>query len=178
MSSVSQPSVKESRKPESHLHRSPPYQIKYQQKAEPLKGSSSISHKQMIAAIGSASIHLDTTKAGQYTYSFNEFSGGVTMTSTSAIPSLYTFSNKSIPFRPQDSQILARHMVIARMETVETQNIPITLEGVPPFTVEIGVSHYHGGSRPEIIRQKDIPSNLGLVDLLTFGTGSLLALTS
>ena len=136
----------------------PPYQIKYQQKAEPLKGSSSISHKQMIAAIGSASIHLDTTKAGQYTYSFNELSD-----------SNYDFDKRHS--QPLHVQQQVYPLPSARFsnpgktyghckdETVETENIPITLEGVPPFTVEIGVSH-HGGSRPEIIRQKDILSNL------------------
>lgn len=135
----------------------PPYKVNYQQKAEPLKGSSSISHKQISAAIGSASIHMDTTKAGEYTYSFNELSD-----------SSYGFDKRR--FQPLHVRQEVFPLPSARFshpgktyghckdEVGETENIPITLEGVPPFTVEIGVSH-HGSARPEIIRQKDILSN-------------------
>jgi nucleoporin POM152 len=135
----------------------PPYQVKYQQKAEPLKSSSSISHKQISAAIGSTSIHMDTTKAGEYTYSFNELSD-----------SSYGFDKRR--FQPVHVRQEVYPLPSARFsnpgktyghckdEVGETENIPITLEGVPPFIVEIGVSH-HGSARPEIIRQKDILSS-------------------
>ena len=135
----------------------PPYEVKYQQKSEPLKGSSSISHKQIVAAIGSALIHMDTTKAGEYTYSFNELSD-----------SSYGFDRKK--FQPLHVRQEVHPLPSARFshpgktyghckdDGGETENIPITLEGIPPFTVEIGVAH-HGSARPEIIRQKDILSN-------------------
>lgn len=135
----------------------PPYQVKYQQKSEPLKGSSSISHKQMTAAIGSASIHMDTTKAGEYTYSFSELGD-----------SSYGFDKRH--FQPLHVRQQVYPLPSAKFshpgktyghckdDVGETENIPITFEGVPPFTFEIGVSH-HGSARPEIVRQKDILSN-------------------
>jgi nucleoporin POM152 len=135
----------------------PPYQVKYQQKVEPLKGSSSISHKQMTAAIGSASIHMDTTKAGEYTYTFNELGDSSYGFDKRHFQSVHV-QQQVYPLPSAKFSHPGKTYGHCKDEINDTENIPISFEGVPPFTVEIGVSH-HGSARPEIIRQKDILSN-------------------
>lgn len=142
----------------------PPYTVKYEQRSQPLKGPVSVSNKAPItAAIGSAVVAMDTSKAGEYTYTFKELSDDS-----------YAHSKKH--FRPLTVSQKVHPLPSARFATpgktygyckgsspdsslsADAGSIPITLEGAPPFSLEIGLSH-HGGGRPEIVRLKDIPSH-------------------
>jgi nucleoporin POM152 len=135
----------------------PPYQVKYQQKSELLRGPAAVSNKQISAAIGSASVHMDTSKAGDYTYTFGELSDDryahdrkrfqplVVRQQVYALPSA-RFSHPGTTYR------------YCKNEEGGEQNIPITLGGSPPFSVEIGMMP-HGNSKPDIVRLRDILSN-------------------
>jgi nucleoporin POM152 len=134
----------------------PPYLLKYQQKSELLRGSVAVSNKQISAAIGSASVQMDTSKAGEYTYTFNELSDDrythdrkrfqplIVRQQVYALPSA-RFSNPGTTYRH------------CKNEEGGEQNIPITLEGSPPFSLEIGIMH-HGNSKPDMVRLRDIQS--------------------
>lgn len=52
----------------------PPYTVKYQVRHKPQRGSGSISNKEFEAALGQATISMDTNKAGIYEYKFTELS--------------------------------------------------------------------------------------------------------
>lgn len=140
----------------------PPFHVKYEQKSQPLKGSLSVGNRAPItAAIGSAAIQMDTSKAGDYTYTFKELSDDRYSHSKLHFPPLavsqnvhplpsakfvtpgktYAYCKDSSQDSPSDSEV-----------------IPITLQGSPPFSLEIGLSH-HGSVRPEIVHLKDIASH-------------------
>ena len=142
----------------------PPYTVKYEQRSQPLKGSVSVSNKPPItAAIGSASIQMDTSKAGEYIYTFKEISDAryahsqehftplTVSQKVHALPSAkFVTPGKTYSYCKASSPDLAT--------SPDTETIPISLEGTPPFSLEIGLTH-HGGVRPEIFRLKDIPSH-------------------
>ena len=134
-----------------------PYHVKYQQKSQPLKGAAAVSNKEFLAAMGSASIRMDTSQAGDYSYTFTELSDD-----------RYRHDRKH--FNPITVHQKVHALPSARFgtpgktfgyckdDTDSTDQIPITLEGDPPFAVDIGITH-HGTSRPEIVRLSNIPSN-------------------
>jgi nucleoporin POM152 len=142
----------------------PPFSVKYQQKYEPAKGAASISNKENNFAGSNALINLDTTKSGEYTYVFSElgderyahdkkrFSPIVVKQQVFAPPSAkFGQPGKTYSYCQDDPSFTS--------QGAETENIPITLTGVPPFNIEIAITHHGQSPRPEIIRQKDIQSN-------------------
>ncbi|KAJ9644837.1 hypothetical protein H2204_001299 [Knufia peltigerae] len=142
-----------------------PYHIKYQQRFEPLKGPAAVSNKEGSFAGSSATINLDTSRAGEYTYSLNELSDNryphdkrhfkplVVKQQVYAPPSAkFSEPGKTYGYCKDDPSFTAS-------VEAETENIPITFNGVPPFSIEIAIVHHGVSSRPEIIRQKDIQSS-------------------
>lgn len=146
------------------LKGTPPFNVKYQQKYEPTKGPASISNKESNFAGSSAFINLDTTKSGEYTYVFSElgderyahdkkkFSPIVVKQQVFAPPSAkFTQPGKTYNYCQDDPSFTS--------QGAETEYVPITLTGDPPFNLEIAITHHGQSPRPEILRQKDIPSN-------------------
>ncbi|KAK5263785.1 hypothetical protein LTR99_010870 [Exophiala xenobiotica] len=142
----------------------PPYHLKYQQKFEPVKGPAAISNKAGSFAGNSAMISLDTSKAGEYTYVFTELSDDryahdkqhltpVIVKQQVYAPPAAKFSQagKTYGYCKDDPSFTSS-------VEAETENIPITFTGTPPFSVEIAIVHHGVSTRPEIIRQKDIQS--------------------
>jgi nucleoporin POM152 len=142
----------------------PPYTVKYEQKSKTLKGPMSFSNKPPItAAIGSASIQMDTSKAGEYTYTFKELSDDRYSHSkqhfTPLIVSQKVHPLPSAKFAtPGKTYGYCKNSPPDDSSSSDAELIHITLEGAPPFSLEIGITH-HGSVRPEIIRLKDIPSH-------------------
>jgi nucleoporin POM152 len=140
----------------------PPFTVKYEQKSQPLKGPVSVSNRAPItAAIGSASIHMDTSKAGEYTYTFKELSDDRYPPSKYRFTPL-TVSQKVYPVPSAKFGTPGKTYAYCKDSSPEStpdpETIPITLEGTPPFSLEIGLTH-HGSVRPEIVHLRDIPSH-------------------
>ncbi|OAP58643.1 hypothetical protein AYL99_07733 [Fonsecaea erecta] len=144
---------------------SPPFHLKYQQRFEPLKGPAAISNKPVTFAGSSAQINLDTSKAGEYSYAFSElgdaryssdkkgFSPIVLWQQIYPLPSAkFSQAGKTYGYCKHDP-------TFTNSAEAETENIPITFTGTPPFSVEIAIIHHGVSTRPEIIRQKDIPAH-------------------
>ncbi|KAJ9611604.1 hypothetical protein H2200_004788 [Cladophialophora chaetospira] len=142
-----------------------PFHVKYQQKFEPVKGPSAISNKPGTFAGNNAQINLDTSKAGEYVYIFSElgdsryshdskaFNPLVVKQQVYGPPSAkFSQGGKTYGFCKDDPSFTPS------MEA-ETEQIPITFTGTPPFSVEIAITHHGVSTRPEIIRQKDIQTN-------------------
>jgi nucleoporin POM152 len=135
----------------------PPYHVKYLQKVDPLKGSMAISSKSVSLANNLAFISMDTSRAGEYTYTFTELSDD-----------RYSYDKKSFESMVVRQQVYAlpsakfanpgKTFGYCKDDAGGSENIPISLEGIPPFSVELGIIH-HGTAKPEIVRIKDIPSN-------------------
>jgi nucleoporin POM152 len=141
-----------------------PYHVKYTQKFEPLKGPSAISNKPLSLASNSAQINLETNKAGEYSYVFNELSDDryshdrrhfapITVKQNVYAPPTAKFSTpgKTYGYCKDDATIAG--------PLSDSEQIPITLTGIPPFAVELAITHHGVSTRPEIVRLNAIPSN-------------------
>ena len=140
------------------LSGTPPYSLKYQQKSEPLRGPHAVSNKHLNSGGSSAFVSMDTSRAGEYTYIFTELGDE-------------RYSHDRKRFTPIAVKQQVYGLPAARFthpgktyghckgeSPGATKTLPITLEGVPPFTLEIGITHY-GSPNPEIVRLKDVESN-------------------
>ena len=141
-----------------------PFTVKYEQRSQPLNGPMSVSNKAPItAAIGSASIQMDTSKAGENKYTFKQLSDDRYPHSKEHFTPL-TVSQTVHPLpsakftNPGKTYGYCKHSSPDPSSNPETETIPITLSGTPPFSLEISLTP-HGSVRPEIIRLKDISSH-------------------
>ena len=154
----------------------PPYTIKYEQRSQPLKGSKSVSNKApLVAALGSASIPMDTSRAGNYVYTFKELGDDryafskqhfqpVTVSQrVHSLPSAkFGSPGKTYPLCKNTLQDPSLSLMIEpnhpSSPDPNAEEIPIFLDGLAPFSVELAITH-HGKPHPEIIRLKDVPEN-------------------
>ncbi|KYK60699.1 nucleoporin [Drechmeria coniospora] len=141
---------------EVELQGTPPYHVQYDISYKPRQGSSAISHKKFDAALTKASISMDTTKAGDYTYQFSGLADN-----------LYNIDKKSNPLVVQQRVNARPSATFSKpgqsfkycMEEQEQEDkIPIVLTGVAPFYVEVEIKH-QAGSPPELYRIPSINSN-------------------
>ncbi|KAG9229744.1 hypothetical protein BJ875DRAFT_488630 [Amylocarpus encephaloides] len=142
---------------EVHLIGTSPYHVKYQVRHKPETGSASIINKEFEAALGLATISMETSKAGKYEYKFSELSDA-----------LYDHDSKR--FTPLVvEQIVNRkpsaHFVkpgqsykYCKAELAGNEIIPIRLEGMPPFSLEVDIKH-QSSSRPLTVKVANIESN-------------------
>ncbi|EXJ73276.1 uncharacterized protein A1O5_03036 [Cladophialophora psammophila CBS 110553] len=141
---------------------SPPFHLKYQQRFQPVKGPSAVCNKPATFAGSSAQINLDTSKAGEYFYVFNElgdaryspdkkgFAPILLSQQVYPLPSAkFGQAGKTYGYCKYDPSF-------TNSAEAETEHIPITFTGTAPFSVEIAIVHHGVSTRPEIIRQKDI----------------------
>ncbi|KAG4433173.1 hypothetical protein IFR05_011333 [Cadophora sp. M221] len=142
---------------EVNLIGSAPYNVKYQVRHKPIHGSGSIINKEFEAALGVATISMDTGKAGSYEYKFSELSDA-----------LYDHEAKKhtpVILEQKVNRKPSAHFVkpgqsykYCKEELVGNEVIPIKLEGVPPFSLEVDVKH-QGSSRPETVKIPNVESN-------------------
>ncbi|KAJ6201315.1 hypothetical protein J3E72DRAFT_232791 [Bipolaris maydis] len=136
----------------------PPFDISYRQEYKDKKGkTASVSEKDLHTAGGFASIRSETSKAGTYEYTFLKLAD-----------SRYDHSKKH--FSPVTIQQTVHSRPSARFdkpgktysycsrESEGEEVIPITLEGIAPFYLEVEIKH-QGTPKPEISIHKNIPTN-------------------
>lgn len=128
---------------------SPPYHVKYNVHHDGPKGANApkgVKKHQFDAALSKASISMDTTKPGEYTYEFyaledtlykldKSFSPVKVKQRVNAKPSA-AFAKPGLAFK------------FCAEEQEQEDKIPITLTGVAPFYVEVEIKH-QSGSAPE-----------------------------
>lgn len=134
-----------------------PFDVSYRQEYKDKKGkTTAVSEKDLHTANGAASIRADTSKSGVYEYTFLKLAD-----------SRYDHSKKH--FSPVTIQQTVHSRPSARFdkpgktysycsrEAEGEEVIPITLEGVAPFYLEVEIKH-HGTPKPEISVHKNIPT--------------------
>jgi nucleoporin POM152 len=135
---------------------SPPYHLVYKQRHKSSQGSPSIIKREIDVALGVASIAMDTAKAGTYTYEFSEVSDN-----------FYSHDSRSGPLilrqtvNPKPSAVFVKpghSYTYCKAEEAGDEIIPITLEGVPPFSLEIDIKH-QSSSRPETVNVANVETN-------------------
>lgn len=141
----------------------PPYILRYEEQRKPLNGASTTKIHELEPALNSASIGLDTSRAGSYTYKF-----------TGLGDNLYTFDKKGQTSVVVEQRVNPRPS--ARFESPnqiygfckegsETEElIPVVLEGQPPFALEVAIKH-HSSAKPEIISIPHVDTNNYLLPL-------------
>ena len=129
---------------------SPPFSVRYEIGVKPNQASvPARSTKKENFALGSASIRLETSRAGQYVYRFTELGD-----------QLYDHDNNNFsPFLVQqrvDEQPSGRFEEAGKTygyckeSAAENEGIPIRLTGSQPFSLEMAVRH-NSASKPEIV---------------------------
>ncbi|RYN59980.1 Nucleoporin [Alternaria tenuissima] len=135
-----------------------PFDISYRQEYKDKKGkTASVSEKDLHTVGGLASIRSETSKAGTYEYTFLKLADA-----------RYDHSKKHFSPITIQQQVYSRpgarfdkpgktYSYCSR-ESEGEEVIPITLEGVAPFYLEVEIKH-QGTPKPEISVHKNIPTN-------------------
>ena len=127
----------------------PPYHIKYQVQSNPERRSASVYSKDLKAGLGGASIKMDTSRAGLSEYQFTELSDHLYDHDRRKFSPISV--QQRVYGRPSAAFAKpAREYKYCKEEETGDEVIPITLVGVPPFSMEIGIRH-HATARPEIV---------------------------
>ena len=134
---------------------SPPYEVGYSHQQKPGKGAGFVHNKKLSAAIGNAAVHMDTSKAGENIYKFTSLSDNLYDHSTNKFQPL-TVHQKVNPLPVARFENPGKTYGYCMNEAGGSETIPIVLEGLPPFNVEIGITHA-GSTRPELLKLK-VPS--------------------
>ncbi|KAL2151592.1 hypothetical protein VTH82DRAFT_6690 [Thermothelomyces myriococcoides] len=138
------------------LQGTPPYTVEYEVRHNPLQGSTSLSKRKFDTTVGKETIQADTAKAGTYTYRF-----------TALEDNLYTSDRQFKPLvvkqrvnrKPAASFVKpGQTFKYCKSEQDNEDGIPVTLTGVPPFTLEIEIKH-QSAAVPEIYRTPAIHSS-------------------
>lgn len=141
---------------ELRLTGNPPYNLQYEQQRKSLRSSSSIRRQSLKAAMHVASMEMDTSEAGRCTYKFTDVGDNLYDHDPRSNPLVVTQQVNPLPSARFDSP---GHIYGFCKEDINGEEyLPITLEGVPPFTLEINVKH-HSKSKPEAVTIPNINSN-------------------
>lgn len=141
---------------ELRLTGNPPYSLLYEQQRKSLRSSSSVRRQSLKTALHVASMEMDTSEAGRCTYKFTEVGDNLYNHDPKSSPLVVTQQVNPLPSAQFDSP---GHIYGFCKEDINGEEyLPITLEGVPPFSLEIKIKH-HSKSKPEIVTIPNINSN-------------------
>lgn len=115
-----------------------------------------MSRKEFDAALGKASIHMETSKSGLYTYKFSALADNLYDNDKRFQPLVL---EQRVNPRPTASFVKpGQSFKICSSESENQDKIPITLTGTAPFYLEIEIKH-HQSSSSETYRIPSIDSN-------------------
>lgn len=124
---------------------------------KPEHGSGSISNREFEAALGVTTISMDTAKSGTYEYKFAELSDALYDHDVKRHTPLLL--EQKVNRKPSAQFIKpGQSYKYCKEELAGDEIIPIKLEGVPPFTLEVDIKH-QSSSRPETVKIANIESN-------------------
>ncbi|KAF2018516.1 hypothetical protein BU24DRAFT_390489 [Aaosphaeria arxii CBS 175.79] len=142
------------------LQGSTPYDVTYEQQfKDKVNGKTAALSKKDLKAVGSvASIRAETSKAGFYEYKFVKVADSkYDHSSKHFAPTVLQQTVYSLPSARFDKPGKVYSFCTAR-EVEGEEVIPVTMEGVPPFYLEVEIKHT-GTPKPEISIHKNIPSH-------------------
>jgi len=140
------------------LHGHAPFEISYRQEYKDKKGRLvAVKEEDLHPVSGSASLRADTYKAGTYEYIFSKLGDARYDHSQKHFVPL-TLSQTVHPRPGARFDKPGKTYSYCSKESEGEEVIPITLEGVPPFYLEVEIKH-QGTPKPEISVHKGIPTN-------------------
>ncbi|KAJ5633013.1 Nucleoporin [Penicillium lividum] len=141
---------------ELRLSGNPPFALQYEQRRKTDRGTSSVRTKNLRTALNVLSTEMDTSEPGHYTYRFTDVGDNLYDHDPKSSALVVTQRVNSLPTARFDSP---GHIYgFCKEDASGEETIPITLEGVPPFSLEITIKH-HSNAKPEIVSIPKINSN-------------------
>lgn len=134
-----------------------PYDVEYEQRHKPDRGSQSTSHKTFSAGLNSASLRMETSEAGSYEYEFSKLGD-----------SSYNYDHRKfsplvvkqrVHPRPSASFSEAgKTYKYCKEEEAGGELVPIALSGPPPFHLEVEIKH-HTKAKAELVTVPNVETN-------------------
>ncbi|KAJ9647106.1 hypothetical protein H2199_002092 [Coniosporium tulheliwenetii] len=134
----------------------PPFDVKYEQHIHPDHGLKSLSRKELNAALGVASIRMDTAQPGLYEYKFTEISD-YNYDHNPKLHQPLTLKQRVNPRPTARFKDEGKTYNFCSSDLDSDQEIPVLLTGHPPFTLEITIKQ-HGSLKPTTKTFSNIPS--------------------
>ncbi|KKK15639.1 hypothetical protein ARAM_000659 [Aspergillus rambellii] len=141
---------------ELRLTGNPPYAIQCEQQRKGSRGSSSTRVRTLKTALHALSMEMDTVEPGDYTYKFREV--GDSLYNNDPLGNEVVVSQRVNPLPLARFDAPGRIYGFCKEDDSGEELIPLTLEGVPPFALEISIKHY-AKAKPEIVSIPNISSN-------------------
>ncbi|KAJ5555515.1 hypothetical protein N7461_003985 [Penicillium sp. DV-2018c] len=134
---------------EVRLSGNPPYNLQYEKRRKAERGGFSAAKPRALkSALGVTSMEMDTSEAGEYSYKFTQIGDNLYDHDPKSKPLVVTQKVNPLPSAKFDQP---GHVFGFCKEDINgEESIPITLEGVPPFSLEISIKH-HANAKPEIV---------------------------
>ncbi|KAL4767419.1 hypothetical protein BDW60DRAFT_148829 [Aspergillus nidulans var. acristatus] len=141
---------------ELRLTGNPPYTIQCEQQRKGPRGSTAVRIRSLKTALHSLSMELETSEPGDYTYRFKEVGDNLYNNDPRSNQVVVTQKVNPLPSARFDAP--GRIYGFCREDDSGEELIPLTMEGVPPFSLEISIKHY-AKAKPEIVSIPNIKSN-------------------
>ncbi|KAL4919125.1 hypothetical protein BDW62DRAFT_49521 [Aspergillus aurantiobrunneus] len=141
---------------ELRLTGNPPYSIQCEQQRKVSRGSTSVRVRNLKTALHGLSMELETSEPGDYTYRFKEVGDNLYNTDPRINQVVVTQRVNSLPSARFDAP--GRIYGFCKEDDSGEELIPLTMEGVPPFSLEISIKHF-AKAKPEIVSIPNIKSN-------------------
>ncbi|KAL8780259.1 MAG: hypothetical protein Q9203_000291 [Teloschistes exilis] len=135
----------------------PPFDVEYDHEREPERGQRSTNTKKFTAGIRLASVRMDSSIAGLHRYKISKLSD-------------LSYSHDRLSFVPVvvEQRVQARPAAAffeggmtykyCKEEEAGGENVPISLQGKPPFLLEVEIRH-HSSAKPEVVTIPNIETN-------------------
>ena len=134
-----------------------PFSVEYEQRYRPERGSQSISTKRFTAGLNAASIEMETSESGLYTYRFSKL-GDASYNHDSRKFSPVDVQQRVYP-RPSASFVeTGKTYKYCKEERGGGETVPVALIGTPPFHLELEIKH-HTSTKPERISVPNVETN-------------------
>lgn len=134
-----------------------PFNVEYEQRHTPDRGSPSMSPKKFNAGLHMASLRMETSEAGLYEYKFSKL-GDVSYNHDHRKFTPLKVQQQVYP-RPSASFAQAgKTYKYCQEEEAGGEMVPINLVGQPPFSIELEIKH-HTTTKPEVINVPNVASN-------------------
>ncbi|KAJ5966000.1 Nucleoporin [Penicillium waksmanii] len=141
---------------ELRLSGNPPFALQYEQRRKTDRGSSSVRSRNLNTALNVVSMEMDTSEPGSYSYKFAKVGDNLYDHDSKQDILEVTQRVNTLPSAKFDSP---GHIYgFCKEDATGEETIPITLEGLPPFSLEITIKH-HSNAKPEIVTIPKIPSH-------------------
>lgn len=134
-----------------------PFNVEYEQRHTPDRGSPSMASKKFNAGLNMASLRMESSEAGLYEYKFSKLGD----TSYNHDSRKFTPVKVQQRIYPRPSAHFAqagKTYKYCQEEEAGGEVVPITLVGQPPFSLELEIKH-HATAKPEVINVPNVVSN-------------------